>query len=189
MNLRQKNRILSWTLIIILIFNISAIGTLIYKHHQFVRECNNREQFFGKHHPNMTNMNFSPKQRIKRKDIYKNFLIKEINLTPEQQNKFDKIRKNFVSQTYTLFDSIRHYNNKIDSQLDYDKPDTLLINNYSSRIGNLHKRIKIRYIKYNLQIKSILNPKQKKEYFDAFMKFREQWMFMNHRQQMNRCKR
>ncbi len=178
MNLRQKIKILSWALIIILIFDVSAIATLIYKHRQFVKKYENREQFFMRNHKKFM-------KTIDRKDIYKDYLIKEINLTKAQQQEFDKIRKSFISQARIYFDSIRYYNNIIDSQLRYNNPDTLLIDNYSSKIGSLHKTIKIKYIKYNLQIKSILNKTQKKEYFDAFIKFRNQCSYRRHRQPMN----
>lgn len=169
MEQKKKIKILSWTLIFILLINFSAIGTLIYKHNQFTKEFEQNEKFVRGNPQN----NRNPKGHRKN-GFYKQFLIKELNLSVKQQNQFDVIRKDFIIESHTYFDSIHYYNDLIDNQLNYDSPDESLINNYASKIGDFHKNLKIEYIYYNIKIKDILTKSQKKRYFDVFTKFRRQ---------------
>lgn len=178
MEQRKKIRILSWALIFILIINFSAIGTMIYRHSQFVKEFRPKEEFIPGN-PKMPG-------RHGKNDIYKQFLVKELNLSVKQQNQFDIIKKDFISESHLYFDSIHYYNDLIDSQLNYNSPNKLLINNYASKIGDFHKNLKIEFIDYNIQLKNILTKAQKRRYFDAFTKFRRQCSYFEQKEHRNK---
>lgn len=168
MELKRKVKILSWTLILLLIMNITAIGTIIYRHNLFVNRINNKEHF------NPRRPNNEDKCR---KDAYKIFLIEELNLSKEQQEQYDNIRVSFITKTSSFFDSIHYYSKSIDALLKFNEPDSAVIEQYSSKIGSLHKQLKVEYINYNFNIKSILDDNQKAIYFDTYKKFKSQHFY------------
>ena len=170
MILEKKIKILSWTLIFVLLMNITAISTIIYRHREHMKMLKKNECLTPK---------YQQEHIGERKEVYKKYLIEELNLSEQQQIQYDNIKTDFHSKTHSFFDSIHYYNTLIDSQLINDEADRLLIEKYSTRIGNLHKQLKIEYIYYNFNIKNILNQNQKVKYFDAFKKFKSQHFYKN----------
>ena len=154
MELNKKVKLLTWLLIFVILFNVSAFVFIMIQHRNF-------------------NDNFPPPFMRHRRPPIHQIIANQLNLTPEQQLQYDNLRQNFFGKGKTCLDSIRYYNMQIDQQIVSDNPDTVLINQYIDKISNLQKRMKRRSVNYFLEIKSILTPEQKQKFNQLFIQLKQ----------------
>ena len=154
MELNKKVKLLTWILVFVLLFNVSAFIFIMIQHRNF-------------------HDNFPPPFMGQRRPPIHKIITDELNLTPEQQLQYDNLRQNFFGRGKMCLDSIRYYNMQIDLQITSDNPDTVLINQYIDKISNLQKRMKKRSVDYFLEIKSILTPEQKTKFNQLFIQLKQ----------------
>ncbi len=172
MEIKTKLRILTWAMILLILFNITVLITVFskIKNNDFIRP--NNPQF----NPDCE-MPFDPKQQ----DLnFRQLLIKELELENTQINDLDMFREQFLHQSHILFDSIRIYSDLIDGELAKDKPNQDFIFSNSTKIGNLHCKLKLNFVEYYLNLKSILNKNQQKKFHQITIEFKQQKQF-NHK--------
>jgi len=161
MELNKKIRILSWTLVFIILFNIASflfffMPNLLH-HNSYMPGHPSRSNFM--HRDKTMNLN----KRI----------LEELDLNNQQIIQYQQFRHQFFEQTRVFLDSIRYYDQKIDQIITSANPDEKEIENYIERIGSFHIRIKQNSIKYYFNVKEILDQEQQKKYQKIYLDFRK----------------
>ncbi len=174
MKLKTKFKILLWSLIFLVLLNVSTILIVIYKS----KDINNIQNITPKENNNL-NQPFPNRKNSPKQGMFTNFLINELDMDNNQKQEFIEIRKNFLEQSHFYFDSIKYYSDIIDSKLDSDNPNYNQIEKYTKKIGNYHTKLKLNFVNYYFNIRKMLNKEQKDKLFKVFMEFKKQKRFHN----------
>ncbi len=164
MTIKQKFNILVWAFVVLLVFNISLLATIFL--HQ-IKEHNAQNQNDTTMYQNL------PPQMPPQRGFFKQLIINDLQLSDEQIAEFEVYKHDFIVQSHIYFDSIQIYNQTINTELNKQNPDMQLINMYATKIGNIHKTLKMNFVNYYLNIKSILTPEQQAKLPEVFEKFRQ----------------
>jgi|GEM_PF-2971351 hypothetical protein len=144
---KNKKRLLVGVIIILIIINITAIGTISYqkfdRKRDYKSESNHRKVKDGDH-----------SERVK------HYVKKELNLSESQCSiYYQSLDKNF-EKTRILSEEISRIKKGIIDQTFAENPDTSMINLYSDSIGYLHKQIQYEMNRHFLLIKKSLDTNQ-----------------------------
>lgn len=159
MNYFNKQRLLIWALIILVVINVTAIGTIIYQNYRF------RQHTFP---PKFDLEKFD--QNVKdRFDEHEFFLRKELDLNKDQMTKFREYRRAYFQETRLLMDSLRTKRKQLMKELSNDEPDKAQLMRLSDEIGALHAELKVATVKHFLQMKKTIGPQQQHKLNRMFM--------------------
>jgi len=178
MELRKKFRILFWAFILLIIINISTVFTFVYK--------NNATADNQAPQDSVAPIDFKHPGPSPKEGLFTKLLIDELYLTPEQIEEFKFIKQNFLEQSHVSFDSIRYFNEMIDSNLKDNQGASEDIELYASKIGEYHAQLKIDFVNYYANIYNILTNEQKEKLYDVFVEFKKQQNFSKHNNKHNR---
>ncbi|MCK9616652.1 MAG: periplasmic heavy metal sensor [Lentimicrobiaceae bacterium] len=140
MSTTRKIALLTWTVIILLIINIAALGTMAY--HSF-RHSTPEEQ--------------NPR------GIGGGFIEKELQLSPMQKTQFKTLRMEFFSSSSEIFKQQRENKQKMIRELSNDTPDTSELHAIALSMGELHKQLKINTYRHFIALQKICTPTQRKK--------------------------
>ncbi len=169
MELRKKFNIILWAFILLFIFNITTFFIVFNKHRQFYKNQQSTSD--------STNMNCNPNFHQPQRGLFAQLIIDELQLSPEQQQEFRTIQSNFITSTHQHFDSIRIYNDLIDTMISNNDTNQAKYHQYCENIGRVHVDLKENFITYYFDIQQILDDNQKKKLFKVFSDFKKQRMF------------
>ncbi|MBI9069773.1 MAG: periplasmic heavy metal sensor [Salinivirgaceae bacterium] len=142
MDIIKRNRILTWTVIVLLITNLGIIGTIWYQSIDYKK-----------------NVNLDTRNRRNERNNGK-FLIDELNLNNEQINYYKQSKSKHYTDIQVVTDSIRSYKRKIHDELFKKDPDTQYIQHLTDSIGRLNAEFeKLNYAHF-LELKEFLNKEQ-----------------------------
>jgi hypothetical protein len=133
----QKNRLLFWTLLFLILVNLSALATYFF--------------FPGK--PAVVNC----------KDAAMGpgcALHTELNLTAEQIRLVDRINSDYQQVSGPISAKIKALRTGILDELASDMPDTLIIQQASLEISGLQSQLHNENIKHYLELKKVCTPEQ-----------------------------
>lgn len=168
MELKTKFRILSWAMILLVLFNITVLTTVLIKNKNRPEPpppCENMNQF-----NNQPDFKGNPPHG----GHFKEIMINELQPSENQLKLIDEYREEFLHNTHLYFDSIRIYSEIIDEELAKEDPNTDLIALNSENIGEFHEGLKMNFVDYYLNIKKELSPEQQKKFHKLLMNFKQQ---------------
>ena len=166
MELKKKFKILSWSMILLILFNVTILIT-IFAHRQYNnKNCqpNNSDCFNGQQHQNNPH----------KEGHFKSVIISELDLDDNQIVDFEKFRQNFIRKSHIYFDSIRFYNDIIDQELSQEIPNNQIIELNAEKIGDFHSKLKLNFVDYFVNIRSILNKNQHDKFHEILINFKQQ---------------
>ena len=138
-----KYKIIIWALIVLVVLNTTAIGTILYNRYltkSYLYNNTRRGRAVGS-------------------------VVNKIGFSKEQRQKAFQFRDMHWKYNKLIFDELQNQRQRLVMELAKDVPDTLKLDEIAHDIGNLHYELKKETIKHALEMKSICTPKQKKELF------------------------
>jgi hypothetical protein len=145
MNYFNKNRIIFWLVVFILIINLSALVTFLVYYSKVYKPV--KEPLAGQ----------SCQQ-----------LCRKLTLTPEQSKRVGIIQQEFSEKSEPIISAIKENRMLMLEELSKNKPDTALINSYASSIGDLHKELQKAAAWQFLSMKKICNADQCSKLSDIY---------------------
>jgi len=145
MNYFEKTRLYLFIIVVLAIFNISAIVAIIYHlrtEHRFNRTENREDR--GKH------------------------LSDKIGFDKAQAVEFDTLRADFGRKTKAIMTSITDKKMEMMNEFTSETPDTSKLYKLTNEIGNLHAQMRRLSIDHFMSVKKICNPEQKTKLLDMF---------------------
>ena len=138
MNYFEKNRLYLFIIIILVIFNISAIAAIIY-------------HFRSERHP-----------RGMHEGEYKRgfHLADSIGFSKAQAVQFDSMRAQFGRNNREIMGNIESLKHDMMAEISSDNPDTAKLRHIAIEIGTLHTQQKLITIDHFAQLKKLCTPEQ-----------------------------
>ena len=138
-----KVRILTWTVIALIVLNVSILASIFwFIKHRPERDFNRAEMFFPKE-PGMGKM-----------------FHHKLNFNDTQKQEFEKIHSEMRQSTHQIFDQMQGLRMKMLDELKKRNPDTTILYGYANELGKLHTLMKRQTIDHILKIKGICTPAQ-----------------------------
>ncbi len=137
----NKNRVLLWIVVAVLIINLTATVTIIYK------------------------MQHPPKR-----DFHKNerpcaqaYLENELHLTPGQNEEFKRLKKAHHDSVFVLHKMMKEKRAIISENMVKPEPDTTLLYNTTEELGMLFAQTRKLYISHYFELRKVCNPEQQEK--------------------------
>jgi Spy/CpxP family protein refolding chaperone len=132
MNFFNKNRLVFWLLLFLVVINISALVTFIL--------------FYS-----------GQKKQQSENTGARSFQVfqKELSLTPIQSGKVCSINAQYRTVSEPISSALKAKRSELLEELSMEKPDTLLLKKYAEEIGNLQKELQIVSIRQYLDLKEV----------------------------------
>jgi Spy/CpxP family protein refolding chaperone len=147
MNYFEKTRIYIFIIIILVIFNISAITAIIYhfrSEHRKMRPDKEEAHDRGRH------------------------LADKIGFDKAQAVQFDSLRADFGRKAKTIMNTIQEKKLEIMNEFTSENPDTAKLYQITKEIGNLHTDMRRLSISHFMNVKKLCTPEQKVKLLDLF---------------------
>lgn len=141
MNIFQRNKVVVWVLVGLLVIVMSALGTMVY-HRWICPEKSKAIQECG--------------QRC-------NLLSEELGLSEAQTQSVDKIRAGYRQISMVTADSLRSKRSQLVTELGNESPDTLRLRQLAVEIGMLQTDLINHTINQYLQISRECTPEQREK--------------------------
>lgn len=133
----QKNRLLFWILIFLVVVNLAALVTyFLFPGKQTTVTCGDESNSPGC------------------------MLHSELNLTGEQIRLVDAINEEYRASSAPFSEQIKQLRAEILNILESDKPDTIAIDQLSIEISGLQNRLQRENIRHYLELKKVCDPEQ-----------------------------
>ncbi|MBA4313519.1 MAG: hypothetical protein C0417_12920 [Chlorobiaceae bacterium] len=141
MDIFTKNRFTFWTIVILVILNISTISMLWFNQNSRIGD--------------------SPQLREPKQDQRTlQFLQKELNLTDEQIHQYDQLRQAHGERTRPLVNDIRYSKKEMMDEIFNDEPDTIKAMQISDLIGKKQTELERITFKHFLDLKELCGKEQ-----------------------------
>lgn len=161
MDVLTKKRLLIGAIVILLIMNLSALGTIAYykysakKHIEQIREKKIRANKYR-------GVNYG--QRIKK------YVRKELHLSDEQFIEYSRLKDLNIQKSQDLRKQINQKRELTFKEYCKENPDTVLLKQLSEDIGALHKELHREMIRHFNEVEKILTPEQLKQFREMLCK-------------------
>lgn len=151
MNYFKNNTILMWVLIVLLVINASAIGTMIY---------------FRVSDQAGIRPDFNP-------DEPPRFLQERLHLNPEQRHLFHEMHMHFRNAMDKMGADMEANRAEILKELSKQDPDSDRLDQLADDYGKLHRDLKLLTISHFKEMKRSLGPEQQEAFTDFVRKMME----------------
>jgi len=144
MDFQKKNRFMLWTIVVLLILNISTLALLwfgLLKRPKPLPPPGTHERLL---------------EGIR-------FLEKELNLSEKQIQQFIESRNKHAEQAKGIHDKIHHLKKQILDELFKSAPDSVIFQKLSHAIGNHQSELEQLLIEHFLELKSYCRPEQQEK--------------------------
>jgi len=138
MNFFSKTRLITWLVIILIVINISAIGTIVY-HIYFSSES---------------------KQSDSNTKNIQNIIREELGLSPLQEQKYLRIKKEFDEKSSEILIEMKNKRQEMLDELSSADSNPEKLNNIAEDIGMLHTSLKKLTIENFLEMKILCDSDQ-----------------------------
>lgn len=143
MNYFTKKRLIIWTVVVLVVLNISALATILYER----------------------NLNCSPApvQKADENQRFREinrFMREDLNLSPSQTNKIYRLRKENYLNSKKILIALDEKRKEMLTELQKEQPDQNKLNEIATEIGNLHRDLKLETIHYFMKIKDMCTTDQ-----------------------------
>ncbi|MDR3653820.1 MAG: hypothetical protein P4L34_12735 [Paludibacter sp.] len=138
----NKIKILSWTVVVLIVLNLTTIGTILYHNY---RESTDK----------VVEINVERKNMINGK-----FFRQTLGFNQNQMQVFREANHEFRPKANKIIFSIDSLKNEMFTELKKAKSDTIRLNFLSRETGNLHAELKRETNRFYLKIKMVCTPEQ-----------------------------
>ena len=145
MNYLTKTRILVITVIILSILLVSLLLTIGYRYYTL----------------NRISTNF---RNARMEQESGDFIGRTLQLAPEQREQFCVLRDNFRQNFDSIDNQVRAVSRLIMEQISQTNPNNDTLNMLVNRYAELQKEQKTRMVEHLLEVKSMCNPEQQKQF-------------------------
>lgn len=146
MNYFKSHKALIWILIVLLIINASAMGTMLY--FRFFE----RSEFSA---------GFIPERPPR-------FLQDRLKLNEEQRDCFAKMHMGFREAVAGIREDMAINRREVLEEITKSEPDTIKLMKLAAEYGELHSSLKMQTVRHFLEMKGKIRPEQK-EFFRKFI--------------------
>lgn len=160
MKSKTKRNILIAAIAVLILINLSAIGTLIYKNIQDQRP---QSQQFERFERNRDSRDFDHKSFEQR-------LRNELQLNDEQFVQFKDERRKAYMESKTVIRELNTIKRQMMEELGKDNPSMEKLKSYSREIGDMHVELKIISIDHYFRLREICTPEQEKKLKEFYMR-------------------
>ena len=147
--MRNRNRIYTWIIAILLATNLVTIGSMLY-------HTNAEEEMKG-----TSEMQMPGEQRAR-------FFRQQLDLTAEQVNQFRNFNRQFNRTAKPIVLDLEQLRFEMLKEMGKEKPDTIQLAEIANQIGELHTILKGTTIDFYLNMKSVCNKDQKAKLYKIF---------------------
>ncbi len=145
----SNTRIYIWVIIILIVLNISTIGTIFYHNYK----VENFRKLDQKNYP----VQRTPK-----------FFHHQEHFYGDRSDKHVKYINEYRSEARILAKKMQEKRVELLNHLSSDTTDTTYLNNLASEFGDLHRDLKLLTIDFYLKTKAVSTPEQQEELFHYF---------------------
>lgn len=159
MKTKTKRNLLIWSVVILVLLNISSLGTIWYHRYQYAHIRQDRrynDKYMGQHNRMMKN----------HKPGSPAFMTKGLKLSGNQQQKFDSIWKKYSTLRMNIEREMAINRNKMGDIMSLPNPDTSQFSNFSAKQGILMQNLDHTMLEMNMALRSTLEDKQMKLFLD-----------------------
>lgn len=167
MEAKNKKRIVLGLIILLLLINLSAIITIGYNKYE-------RNKYEGKEYITDSTENSSPHSRMKL------YVKRELELSDNQFKEYCRMMDENFRKTEKNIEKIKVYKKEIISEINKEKPDSLVLMMLSDSIGEQHRQINMKMNRHFLSVKQMLEPDQQLKLNELLLRMEERF---NHRGQ------
>jgi hypothetical protein len=153
---KNKKRILIGALIVLIIMNLTALGTFGYK-----KYCNSLRH--SRHGEKGNFLSENQNERIKY------FVKRELQLDDKQFQKFCVIKDSNYASTNIIWEKLMKFRNASLIEISLENPDTIKLIEISDSIGMYHKKMQIEMNRNFLSVKKLLRPEQLLKYNEMLL--------------------
>lgn len=147
----NKTKILVWTVVLLILLNLSTLGTILYHNYQ---EKNKTESIvIGQE--NQTRLNGR-------------FFRHEMGFDHEQMSVFRTANQQFQPRVSTIIAQLDSLKLESYQQLNSTAPDTLQLNQLSEQIGALHSELKKETNRFYMTLRNVCDETQAEQLKAAF---------------------
>ncbi len=168
---QRHYKILVWLVIIMLILNISALGTILWF------------RFFT---PPPAECTYLPRNRPDHFHLHDEFIRKEMGLDGNQLRQFSSLRDKHLQDIRTLATDIEAARKELFKEVQKENPDQAVLDSFSIRIGNLHTAWSRSSVAFMMEAKGVCNPDQQAKMFKMLERSRKQHLYKAGRMQQGR---
>lgn len=149
--MKNNTNILIWVITILVILNLTIVGTILIKSNNCVTSKNN----------NTIELNNS-------KNHLGKYFKDKLNLSYKQHNKFREIRHQYHNNSDMIKNNMQTIRKQIVTELGKENSNKEILNELANKIGNQHKELKLLTSQYYLDMKTVCNSKQKEKLHQIF---------------------
>jgi Spy/CpxP family protein refolding chaperone len=140
MNIIYKNKLLLWSVIVLVVINLGTLSTFWLA-------------TFGEERT-------KENSRYRKNPMDKGILFRELNLNDEQVLFYQNEKDKHFAKIHQIRDEMDFYHRLIHEELFSENPDTLRMNNFADSIGILNARFEKANLNHFTNLKKQLNPEQ-----------------------------
>ncbi|MDD3080153.1 MAG: hypothetical protein PHH37_13795 [Paludibacter sp.] len=147
----NKNKILVWIIVLLVVLNIATVGTILYNNSQMPAE---------------------PETIVVQADgcnmMNGKYFRQNIGFDHEQMAIFRQAKHEFQPRANQIVGTIDSLKNEMFTELKKDTPDTLLLNKLSEETGRCHAELKKETNRFYLKVFKICTPEQVNQMQEVF---------------------
>ena len=155
MKAETRNTILIWSVVALVVLNVSTLATIYYQRMISSKEAGT----------------VSPETEFNqaREDKFSGRYFRDrLNFSPEQMNRFQKFNPEFRTEARAINNRLSELRNVMLDELSSENPDRQKLAELSDSIGLQHSKLKRITYGYYLNIREICNPAQRQNLRDMF---------------------
>ncbi len=172
---KNKKRVLIGIIIVLIIMNLSALGTWGYQKIQHTRKYKVEKE----------RTNFHSQGR---EDRIKQYVKRELKLNESQASLYCKSMDENFLETKKMVEKIANCKREIIDQTLSENPDTVKLNQLCDSLGNYHKRMQIGMNKHFLEVKKSLDSEQKAKLKEILIRMNEKEWSKHGEQKRNKAR-
>lgn len=147
----NKRTILTWTIVILVILNVSTIATIVY--HNYQEKIEKQDIVLDTQGQNPLNGKY---------------FRQTLGFTDSQMEVFRKVNHEFIPNANGIIIKIDSLKKEMFAEIQKPVSDTVRLNALALETGNLHAELKIETNGFYLKIKAVCTPEQLERLQDAF---------------------
>ncbi len=170
MNTHTKKHLITGLIIFLVVVNIAALSTIIYR---------NRTT------PTINDDYIQLRQRVEEQGMYR-FFRDELQLTPDQFNQFRDINHQNMIKSREIAKQLQIKRVEMIDEVSKENPDKEKLDKIANDIGSLHYKLKRNTYNHFLELKDICNEEQQEKLQRMFMRMIDDQGFGPQRRRMNK---
>jgi Spy/CpxP family protein refolding chaperone len=155
MKAETRNFVLTWSVVALIVLNVSTLGTIYYNRIKEGKEADSGN--------NIQIINQPGEDKFSGR-----YFRDKLNLSPEQMNMFQKFNPEFRFNAREINNRLSELRNEMLDELSSENPDRQKLTDLSDSIGYQHGKLKRLTFVYYLNIRELCSPEQRQDLRELF---------------------